>query len=99
MPATSAGMTAESDPISSGHAPNSASSRPPPLAGRQGGCSELQLIGNRHVVVEQMLVVLGAGFLVHGHLDPREIVDCGPGLIERLRILNPESHLQRLAVV
>src|SRR5579883_3559923 len=67
--------------------------------GGNAGCSEVRLARNRHVVIEQMLVVFGAGFLMHGHLDPLEIVDGRPRLIERIRILHPESHLQRLALV
>ena len=39
------------------------------------GCSEVGLAGDRHLVVEQMLVVFGASFFMHGHLDPLEIVD------------------------
>src|SRR5258708_30835828 len=67
--------------------------------GKGWRCSEVRLVGSRYVVVEQMLVVFGASFLMHGHLDPREVVGCGPALVERVRILDPESHLQRLAAV
>src|SRR6266436_3894244 len=68
--------------------------------GREGlACSEVRLVGNRYAVVEQMLVVFGASFLMHRHLDPREVIDCRPRLIERVCVLNPERHLQRLAAV
>src|SRR5580704_14093918 len=61
--------------------------------------SEVRLVRDRDVVVEQMLVVLGAGLFVHRPLDPPEIVDRRPRLIEGVRILDPQRHLERLAVV
>ena len=51
------------------------------------------------MVVEQMLVVLGADFFEHLLLHPPISPDRRPGLIESVGILHPDVHFQHLTAV
>src|SRR5271168_4339245 len=74
-------------------------SRPPPRASRDYSRSEVRLVGDRDVVVEQMLVVLGTD--VFGHLLLHASVPplARPGLIERVRVVDREGHFEHLVAV
>jgi hypothetical protein len=61
--------------------------------------SEVRFVRHWDVVVEQVLVVLRARLFMHRHLDTPQFADCRPRLIERVRVLDPESHLERLSIV
>src|SRR5438046_3094497 len=68
-----------------------------PLAGRRR--SEVRLVRHRHVIVEQMLVVLGTDFLVHLPLDAIVTLHHRPRRIEGIRVLEGDVNLHLLAAV
>src|ERR1700726_2561574 len=61
--------------------------------------SEIRLVGNRDVIVEQMLVVLGAD--VFGDLALRTPIapHARPRLVKGVRVLDGEGRFHHLAVV
>jgi hypothetical protein len=63
------------------------------------GISKVRLVRDRHVVVEQMLVVLGAYLLRHGLLGASVSSDRRPRRIERTRIIHRVGYLKLLAVL
>src|SRR5437762_3586631 len=61
--------------------------------------SEIRLAGDGDVVVEQVLVVLGANLLGHPLLHPPIAADPPPRLIERVRVLHGDRNFQCLALL
>src|SRR6266853_2256846 len=61
--------------------------------------SEIHLVCHRNVIVEQMLVVLGANFLCHGALNSIVALYHRPRRVESIRVLERNVHLHRLAAV
>jgi hypothetical protein len=55
--------------------------------------SEVRLVRDRDIVVEQMLVVLGAYLFEHGLLHTPVLPHGRPGLIEGIRIVHRVDHL------
>jgi hypothetical protein len=60
---------------------------------------EIRLIGDRGVIVEQMLVVLSADVFDHLLLNAPVTSLAGPGLIESVRVFDGEGHFHHLTVV
>src|ERR1700730_4989255 len=60
---------------------------------------EIRLVRDRDVIVEQMPVVLGADLFEHRLPHARVTLDGRPGLIVSVRVLDPDAHFHRLAVV
>jgi hypothetical protein len=61
--------------------------------------SEIRLVGNRKVLVEQVLIVLGADILGDLAIDAPIVPHSGPRLVEGVRVGHRKGHLQHLAVV
>jgi len=61
--------------------------------------SEIWLVCDRDVVIEQVLVVFGADFLAQRLLHAPVTLRGRPRLIESVRILHREIHFQHLAVI
>src|SRR5260370_32901733 len=55
--------------------------------------SEIRLVRDRDVIIEQVLIVLGADFLAQRLLQPPVTLDNQPRLIENVRILTREITL------
>src|SRR5215831_9994961 len=61
--------------------------------------SEVRLVGDWDVVVEQMLVVLGTYLFEHGLPHAPVLPDCRPELIESIRIVHRIGHFELLAIL
>src|SRR5580704_13133330 len=69
------------------------------LVGGRRRRSEVRVCGLRNVIVEQMLVVLGAHLFCHWLLYAIVTLDPRPGLNESVRIFDPHVRFQRLAAI
>jgi len=61
--------------------------------------SEIGLVGNRDVIVEQVLIVLGADILGDLANDAPIAAHASPRLVEGVWVGHRKDHLQHLAVV